>query len=42
VAGFDLALLYELISEEINEKIDADGHNLVKQLSGFRSSLKSD
>ena len=41
VAGFDLALLYELISEEINEKIEADAHELVKQLSAFRNSLKS-
>jgi len=40
VAGFDLALLYELISDEINEKIEADAHELVKQLSAFRSSLK--
>jgi four helix bundle protein len=42
VAGFDLALLYELISEEINEKIEIDAHELVKQLSAFRNSLKSD
>jgi len=42
VAGFDLALLYELISEEIDEKIEADAHELVKQLSGFRNTLKSD
>ena len=42
VAGFDLALLYELISEEINEKIEVDAHELVKQLSAFRNSLKSD
>jgi four helix bundle protein len=42
VAGFDLALLYELISEEIDEKIEADAHELVKQLSAFRNSLKSE
>ncbi len=41
VAGFDLALLYELINEEINEKIEADAHDLVKQRSGFRKSLTS-
>ena len=41
VAGFDLALLYELISEEINEKIEINAHELVKQLSAFRNSLKS-
>ncbi len=41
VAGFDLALLYELINEEISEKVEADAHDLVKQLSGFRKSLTS-
>ncbi len=39
VSGFDLALLYELITESINEEIEADAHELVKQLSGFRNSL---
>jgi len=40
VAGFDLALLYEMITAEQSEKIEADAHELVKQLSGFRKSLK--
>jgi len=41
VAGFDLALLYEMIAEEQNERIEFDAQELVKQLSGFRNSLKS-
>jgi hypothetical protein len=41
VAGFDLALLYEMILVDQNEKIELDAHELVKQLSAFRSSLKS-
>jgi len=41
VAGFDLALLYDLINENVNEKIEDDAHQLVKQLSGFRNSLRS-
>jgi four helix bundle protein len=40
VAGFDLALLYGLISEEQNEEIESVAHDLVRQLSGFRNSLK--
>ena len=40
VAGFDLALLYELIAEDQNERIESAAHDLVKQLSGFRNSLK--
>jgi len=40
VAGFDLALLYGLIREEQNEEIESSAHDLVKQLSGFRNSLK--
>ena len=40
VAGFDLALLYGLITEEQNEGIESAAHDLVKQLSGFRNSLK--
>jgi len=40
VAGFDLALLYGAITEERNEEIESAAHDLVKQLSGFRNSLK--
>jgi len=40
VAGFDLALLYDLINENVNQKIENDAHQLVRQLSGFRNSLK--
>jgi four helix bundle protein len=40
VAGFDLALLYGLISEEQNEEIESAAHDLVRQWSGFRNSLK--
>lgn len=41
VAGFDLALLYELIDQSLNDKIEQDAHDLVRQLSGFRKSLRS-
>jgi len=41
VAGFDLALLYEMIVAEQNDRIESEAHELVKQLSAFRSSLKS-
>ena len=41
VAGFDLALLYEMIVAEENERIESEAHELVRQLSAFRSSLKS-
>ncbi len=41
VAGFDLTLLYKMIMPEQNEKIESDAHELVKQLSAFRNSLKS-
>jgi len=40
VAGFDLSLLYEMITPQQGEKIESDAHELVKQLSGFRKSLK--
>ena len=40
VAGFDLALLHEMITPEQSEKIETDAHELLKQLSGFRQSLK--
>jgi four helix bundle protein len=42
VAGFDLALLYEMITPEQNEKIESDAHELVKQLAAFRNSLKKE
>jgi len=40
IAGFDLALLYELINEEQNQMIELAAQDLVKQLSGFRNSLR--
>ena len=40
VAGFDLALLYGLILQDQNETIESAAHNLIKQLSGFRNSLR--
>jgi four helix bundle protein len=40
VAAFDLALLYGIISEEMNEKIESEAHSLVRQLCAFRNSLK--
>ena len=40
VAGFDLALLYGMIVAEQNEKIESNAQELVRQLSGFRNSLK--
>jgi four helix bundle protein len=40
VAGFDLALLYGLVTEEQNEEIESAAHDLVRQLSGFRNSLR--
>ena len=40
VAGFDLALLYGMIKVEQNGMIESDAHELVRQLCGFRNSLK--
>ena len=40
VAGFDLALLYGMIKVEQNDRIELDAHELVKQLGGFRNTLK--
>jgi len=40
VAEFDLALLYGMIVAEQNEKIESNAQELVRQLSGFRNSLK--
>ena len=41
VAGFDLAMSYGMIDDNLNVEIEEHAENLVKQLSGFRSSLKS-
>jgi four helix bundle protein len=40
VAGFDLALLYGMVGEETNDKIETEAHELVKKLSAFRNTLK--
>ena len=40
VAGFDLAFLYGRVSEEANEKIETEAHELVNKLSAFRNTLK--
>ena len=40
VAGFDLATVYRYIDEDMNQEIEEKAHNLVKQLSSFRSKLK--
>ncbi len=40
VAGFDLALLYEMVPADLNAKIESDAYELVKQLSAFRNKLK--
>ena len=39
VAGFDLALSYGMIDNNLNAEIEEHAENLVKQLSAFRSSL---
>ena len=41
VAGFDLALLYDMIAADQNEKIETDALELVKQLCAFRNSLRT-
>ena len=41
VAGFDLAFHYKMIDAELNVKIENQAEELVKQLSGFRSSLRN-
>lgn len=41
VAGFDLALHYKMIDDKLNIAVEDKAEELVKQLSGFRSSLKS-
>jgi four helix bundle protein len=40
VAGFDLATLHRYIDEDLNQKIENEAHNLVKQLASFRNTLK--
>ena len=40
VAGFDIALHNNKINDKLNAKIEDKAEELVKQLSGFRSSLK--
>ena len=40
VAGFDLALSYNLINEEIYTNTEEKAEELVRQLSAFRSKLK--
>ena len=40
VAGFDIAFHYKMITNVLNETIEKEAEGLVKQLSGFRSSLK--
>ena len=40
VAGFDLAELHGYINEDLNQKIEDEAHNLVKQLASFRNTLK--
>ena len=40
VAGFDLTLLYGMVSEETNEKIETEADELVRKLSAFRNTLK--
>jgi len=41
VAGFDLALLYRFIDEDLNQAVEEQAHALVKQLASFRNKLKS-
>jgi len=41
VAGFDLALLYGIVTADQNERIEINAHSLVKQLSAFRNRLKT-
>jgi four helix bundle protein len=40
VAGFDLATLYEYITEDINQEVEDKAYGLVKQLASFRNTLK--
>jgi four helix bundle protein len=40
VAGFDLAALHRYIDEALNQKIEDEAHDLVKQLASFRNRLE--
>jgi four helix bundle protein len=40
VAAFDLAAFHGYIDEDLNQKIENEAHNLVKQLASFRNTLK--
>lgn len=40
VAAFDLASLYGLIDDSLNQRIEENAHNLVKQLASFRNKIK--
>jgi four helix bundle protein len=42
VAGFDLAALYGILSQEQNEAMEARAHELAKQLAAFRNTLKKE
>ena len=41
VAGFDIALHYGMINEELNMQFEEKAEELIKQLCGFRTSLKN-
>jgi len=41
VAGFDLATLYGYVDEGLNQKVENNAHELVKQLAAFRNKLRS-
>jgi four helix bundle protein len=41
VAGFDLALMYGYIDDNLNRSIEDKALELVKQLASFRNKLKS-
>ena len=41
VAGFDAAELYGFIDEKLNNEIEEKAHSLVKQLSAFRTRLRT-
>jgi four helix bundle protein len=41
VGGFDLATLYGYVDEGLNQEVENNAHNLVKQLAAFRNKLRS-